>query len=35
MNKVFIKRLTDIVEANLSNETFGPEDMALEIGMSH
>ena len=35
MNKEFIKRLTDIVEANLENETFGPEDLAREMGMSH
>ncbi|MFY9152702.1 MAG: helix-turn-helix domain-containing protein [Prolixibacteraceae bacterium] len=31
----FIKRLTDIVESNLSNENFGVEDLVREMGMSH
>jgi TolB-like protein/AraC-like DNA-binding protein len=35
MNKEFIKRLTDLVEANLLNENFGIEDLAREMGVSH
>jgi len=35
MNNEFIKKLTDIVEANLANEKFGIEDVAREMGMSH
>jgi len=35
MNREFIHRLTEIVEANLANETFGTEDLAREMGMSH
>jgi Predicted integral membrane protein len=35
MNKSFIQRLTDLVEANLSNEKFGVEDLIREMGMSH
>ncbi len=35
MNKEFIQRLTGLVEANLANETFGTEDLAREMGMSH
>ena len=35
MNKEFIKKLTELVEANLANETFGTEDLAKEMGMSH
>ncbi|HEY3371170.1 MAG TPA: helix-turn-helix domain-containing protein [Prolixibacteraceae bacterium] len=35
MNKEFIKRLTDIVEANLENESFGPDILIKESGMSH
>jgi len=35
MNKEFLHRLTEIVEANLTNENFGTEDLAREIGMSH
>jgi hypothetical protein len=31
----FIQKLTNIVEANLANETFGPIDLAREAGMSH
>ncbi len=35
MNKSFIQRLTDLVEANLTNEEFGVEDLVREMGMSH
>jgi TolB-like protein/AraC-like DNA-binding protein/lipopolysaccharide biosynthesis regulator YciM len=35
MNKEFLKKLTEIVEANLANEHFGPEELAGEMGMSH
>jgi TolB-like protein/AraC-like DNA-binding protein/tetratricopeptide (TPR) repeat protein len=35
MNKEFIQKLTELVEANLANETFGIEDLAREMGMSH
>lgn len=35
MNKVFIQRLTELVEANLADETFGTEELAREMGMSH
>lgn len=35
MNNEFVKRLTDIVEANLANETFGPDELVREVGMSH
>jgi TolB-like protein/AraC-like DNA-binding protein len=35
MNKEFIKRLTDLVEENLSNEKFGPDDLVREADMSH
>jgi TolB-like protein/AraC-like DNA-binding protein len=35
MSKEFIKRLTDIVEANLANEKFGVEDLIREMGLSH
>lgn len=35
MNKEFIKRLTDLVEANLANENYGTEDLARQIGISH
>ncbi len=35
MNKEFIKRLTEIVEANLANEAFGPDELVREAGMSH
>ena len=34
MDQVFIKKLTDIVLANLANENFGAEDLAKEAGMS-
>jgi len=35
MNKEFINQLTNIVEANLANETFGPDELVKEAGMSH
>jgi AraC-like DNA-binding protein len=35
MNNDFIKRLTDIIEANLANEKFGIGDVVKEMGMSH
>lgn len=35
MNKDFIQKLTEIIEANLANEKFGIEDLAKEMGMSH
>ncbi len=35
MNKDFIQKLTELVEANLADETFGPEELAREAGMSH
>ena len=35
MNSEFIKRLTNIVEANLSDENFGVEDLVREMGISH
>jgi TolB-like protein/AraC-like DNA-binding protein/lipopolysaccharide biosynthesis regulator YciM len=35
MQKEFIQKLTNLVEANLANEKFGPEDLAREAGMSH
>jgi AraC-like DNA-binding protein len=35
MNNDFIKRLTDIVDANLANEKFGVEDLVREKGLSH
>lgn len=35
MNKEFIQKITDLVEANLSNEKFGVEDLIREMGMSH
>ncbi len=35
MYKEFIQKLTNIVEANLANENFGPEELAHEAGMSH
>ncbi len=31
----FVQRLTGLVEANLSNENFGPDELAKEAGMSH
>ncbi len=35
MNQDLLHRLTNIVEANLANEKFGPVDLAREAGMSH
>jgi TolB-like protein/AraC-like DNA-binding protein/Tfp pilus assembly protein PilF len=35
MPKEFIQKLTNLVEANLANEKFGPEELAREAGMSH
>ena len=35
MNSEFVKRLTDIVEANLADENFGVEDLVREMGLSH
>jgi len=35
MNVEFIKRLTELVEANLANENFGVEDLVREMGISH
>ena len=35
MDQAFIKKLTDIVLANLANENFGAEELAKEAVMSH
>jgi len=35
MSKEFIKKLTDIVEANLANENFGVKDLIREMNISH
>ncbi|HCY43680.1 MAG TPA: hypothetical protein DHV48_20485 [Prolixibacteraceae bacterium] len=35
MHRDFIYKLTNLVEANLANENFGPEELAREAGMSH
>ena len=35
MQREFIQKLTKIVEANLANDKFGPEELAIEAGMSH
>lgn len=35
MHREFIQKLTNIVEANLANESFGPDDLARDVGMSH
>ncbi len=35
MNKDFLEKLRDLVEANLENEKFGVEDLIRGIGMSH
>jgi TolB-like protein/AraC-like DNA-binding protein/Tfp pilus assembly protein PilF len=35
MQKEFTQKLTNLVEANLANEKFGPEELARETGMSH
>jgi TolB-like protein/AraC-like DNA-binding protein/Tfp pilus assembly protein PilF len=34
MDQAFIRKLTDIVQANLSNENFGAKELAKEAGMS-
>ncbi len=34
IDKAFIKKLTDIVLANMANENFGAEELAKEAGMS-
>ena len=34
MNRVFIEKLTKLVETNMANESFGPEELAKEAGMS-
>jgi TolB-like protein/AraC-like DNA-binding protein len=34
MHREFIQKLTNLVEANLANEKFGPDDLAREAGMS-
>jgi TolB-like protein/AraC-like DNA-binding protein/Tfp pilus assembly protein PilF len=35
MPKEFIQKLTSLVEANLANEKFGPDELAREAGISH
>jgi len=35
MPREFIQKLTNLVEANLANEKFGPDELAREAGMSH
>ncbi len=35
MSQEFIEKLTLIVEANLSDENFGPEQLAEKLGISH
>ena len=35
MHKEFIQKLTNLVEANLANEKFGPDELAREAGISH
>jgi TolB-like protein/AraC-like DNA-binding protein/Tfp pilus assembly protein PilF len=35
MHREFIQKLTNLVEANMANEKFGPDDLAREAGMSH
>ncbi|HKL32793.1 MAG TPA: helix-turn-helix domain-containing protein [Tangfeifania sp.] len=35
MNEPFLNKLKEIVEANLTNENFGPEELARKVGMSH
>ena len=32
--EVFLKRVTDIIETNLTNEQFGVSELAREVGMS-
>ena len=31
----FITQLTQIAQANITNENFGPEELASKMGMSH
>jgi TolB-like protein/AraC-like DNA-binding protein len=35
MQREFIQKLTSLVEANLANEKFGPNELAREAGISH
>lgn len=35
VENVFIHRLTEIIDANLHNEQFGPEELAAKMGMSY
>jgi TolB-like protein/AraC-like DNA-binding protein len=35
MHSEFIQKLTNLVEANLANEKFGPDELVREAGMSH
>lgn len=35
MPREFMQKLTNLVEANLANEKFGPEELAREAGISH
>ena len=35
MHREFIQKLTNLVEANLANEKFGPDELAREAGISH
>lgn len=35
IQNTLIQKLTNLVEANLANESFGPEELAREAGMSH
>lgn len=35
MHREFIQKLTSLVEANLANEKFGPDELAREAGISH
>jgi TolB-like protein/AraC-like DNA-binding protein len=35
MQREFILKLTNLVEAKLENEKFGPEDLARDAGLSH
>jgi len=35
LDQAFIKKLTDIILANLENERFGVEELSHQMGMSH
>ena len=35
MHREFIQKLTNLVEANLANEKYGPDDLSREVGLSH